>query len=149
MRYGVSVEIDAAIDAIWAVLSDVERWPGWTPSMTRVERLDDGPFGLGSRVRIRRPGLPGTHQAAGAAGGGLATHRVHPRSVVHLGREERRVTSTAEHQLIARAGNPVTARLGIEQHGPLAPLVRPFIAGLTRRYVQMEAQELKRRCEER
>ena len=39
-------EILAAPDIVFAVLCDVERWPNWTPTMTRVKRLEGGIFGL-------------------------------------------------------------------------------------------------------
>jgi len=52
MRYTVSADIAAPAERVWAVLSDVERMPAWTSSMTSVERLDPGPLRVGSSVRI-------------------------------------------------------------------------------------------------
>jgi uncharacterized membrane protein len=49
--------IDADIEQVWALTVDVEAWPSLTPTVTRVERLDDGPFGIGSRARIKQPGM--------------------------------------------------------------------------------------------
>ncbi len=48
--------IEAEVDEVWALTVDVERWPELTPTMTRVERLDDGPLAVGSRARITQPG---------------------------------------------------------------------------------------------
>ena len=49
--------IAASIHRVWAILTDVERWPEWTASVTRIEKLDSQPLGLGSRVRIHQPKL--------------------------------------------------------------------------------------------
>src|SRR5678815_4581770 len=52
-----SITIDAPIEVVWSVFTDVERWPTWASSFTSVA-LVDGPLRLGAKARIRRPGLP-------------------------------------------------------------------------------------------
>ena len=49
------LHIDAPIERVWELTVDVERWPELTSTVRSVERLDDGPFGLGSRARISQP----------------------------------------------------------------------------------------------
>ena len=51
------VEIKVSPARVWSVLLEVERWPEWTTSVTRVQRMDIGPLTLGSRTRIWQPGL--------------------------------------------------------------------------------------------
>lgn len=58
MQIEHSIFIDAPPDVVWAVTQDVEQWPAWTPTVTSVTRLDGGPFGLGSRARIKQPLQP-------------------------------------------------------------------------------------------
>jgi uncharacterized membrane protein len=48
--------IDASVEQVWALTIDVESWPTTTPTMTSVERLDDGPLRVGSTARIKQPG---------------------------------------------------------------------------------------------
>ena len=38
-------------------MTDVERWPEWTQSVTHAERLSPPPFKVGSRARIKQPRL--------------------------------------------------------------------------------------------
>jgi hypothetical protein len=48
--------IEAEVERVWALTLDVERWPELTPTITEVERLDDGPLAVGSRARLTQPG---------------------------------------------------------------------------------------------
>src|SRR3954466_14969782 len=52
-----SIAIDAPVEVVWSVFTDVERWPTWASSFTSVE-LVDGPMRLGAKAPIRQPGRP-------------------------------------------------------------------------------------------
>lgn len=52
------VRIDASSDYVWAVLSDVARWPDWTPAVREVSTFDGGPLVVGGGVRLRTRHLP-------------------------------------------------------------------------------------------
>ena len=133
----VQVEIHRAPDVVWPVLVDVERWPEWTPSVTAVERLDQSAFGIGSRVRIRQPKLKTmVWRVSEFSQGRLFTWDTRNVGSSTVGSHEIKPTPR---------GSLVT--LTIRQTGVLAPLVNLLLGNLTRRYMRMEAQGLKSRCE--
>jgi uncharacterized protein YndB with AHSA1/START domain len=138
VQFELSVEIAAAPEAVWAMWTDVERWPEWTASMTEVRRLDGGPFGVGSRARVRQPRLPTVVWEVTEAEPG--------RSFVWVARGPGAVT-TAAHRLTPSGDGRVTATLGVRQSGPLGTVFGRLTAGLTRRYLRLEADGIKRRCE--
>lgn len=138
MDYTVSIDIHASPEKVWSELIDVERWPESTPSMTRVERLDNGPFGIGSRARVTQPKLsPMVWTVTDFEPG---------RSFSWTARATG-ITIVGEHSLSPKAEDTVTLTLGIRATGPLGPLVSLLTAKLTQRYVNMEAEGLKHRCE--
>lgn len=55
MRIQHSLEIDAPPSRVWELTVDVEALPDLTPTLTDVARLDQGPLGIGSTVRIKQP----------------------------------------------------------------------------------------------
>jgi uncharacterized membrane protein len=137
MRFDKTTTIAAPPDHVWAIYSDVERWPEWTASMTSVERLDRGPLRIGSRTRIKQPRLP-----------------VAVWEVTELVDGERWVWVTTApgvrtigiHEIVpADAGSAV--RSGIDQGGPLGNLVGRLTRALTERYLTMEGAGLKARAE--
>jgi len=52
------LEIEAPIERLWGLTLAIEDWPTVTPTVTSVERLDAGPLRVGSRARLKQPGLP-------------------------------------------------------------------------------------------
>jgi uncharacterized membrane protein len=58
MKLEKTIEIKAPRAKVWAALVDIQNWPLWTESMTSIEPLGDGPFGMGSQARITQPKLP-------------------------------------------------------------------------------------------
>jgi uncharacterized protein YndB with AHSA1/START domain len=133
-----SVDIDAPAATVWAVVSDVERWPEWTASMTSVRRTRTGPLAVGERVVVAQPRLP------------TVTWTV---TVVDDGREFTWQAGTAvsrgiaEHVLTPRIGGGCTATLRVTQQGPAAPLVGALLRRIAPRYLRMEADGLKARSE--
>ena len=138
MHVETAVEIDSAPERVWEVMTDVERWPEWTASVERAERLDDGPLQVGSRARLKQPRFPPVVWVVTELDPGRAFSWTAP----NVG-----VTSIGEHRIVPGASGGVTVKLSLRQEGPLAALLARFTGKLTRRYVETEAQGLKRRCE--
>jgi uncharacterized protein YndB with AHSA1/START domain len=55
MRYVRQETVHAPAERVWNLLTDVEGWPAWTESMRQIQRLDNGPFAVGSRSRVVQP----------------------------------------------------------------------------------------------
>ena len=128
--------VHASSERVLQVLTEVGRWPEWTPSMSRVELLGSGPLQVGSRVRIKQPRLPSVvWQVSDLGSDGFSWTN-----------SAAGVASFADHRLSEDADG-IRVRLLLRQHGPLALLLGALTAGLTRRYLRMEADGLKRRSE--
>ncbi|HEX6422388.1 MAG TPA: SRPBCC family protein [Acidimicrobiales bacterium] len=56
MRIEHTIDIAAPPEKVWALTVDVESWPELSPTMTAVERLDEGPLRVGSTARVKQPG---------------------------------------------------------------------------------------------
>ena len=62
-RIRESIDIDAPRERVWAVVAeDVKNAPKWTVYLEKVEKLNDGPTGKGTRYRYHLS-LPGGHKA--------------------------------------------------------------------------------------
>ena len=131
MHTEVTFPVAAPADRVWAVLSDVERWPTWTASMSQV--VLDGPLEVGAVAKIRQPKLPATAWTV--------TEVVPGRS---FSWESKAPGSRAvgEHEITPTGDDTCEVRLMLDQTGPLGSLVGLLYRGLTRRYVQMEADGL-------
>ncbi|HSK57978.1 MAG TPA: SRPBCC family protein [Actinomycetospora sp.] len=58
MRFEMAVDIDTCPDHVWAVLTDVTRWPAWTTAVRDATLVGGGALTLHGVVRLRAPRLP-------------------------------------------------------------------------------------------
>lgn len=54
MRFDDEILIGAPAHDVWAIYSDVERWPDWTESVARVELVEGDSLRLGAPARWKR-----------------------------------------------------------------------------------------------
>ncbi len=136
-RLSIIFDIKAAADQVFAVLCDVDRWPEWTSTISSVQRIENGPLLVGSRAKIRQPGLrPAIWQVTEMEAGRSFSWATRSVGVQVTGRHL--VEGTA-------AGSRVT--LSTEFTGPLGPLISRLFRKLNERYLTIEAEGLKRRSE--
>src|SRR6187401_338549 len=131
MHTEVTFPVQAPAAKVWAILSDVERWATWTASITSVEL--DGPLEVGAVAKIRQPKLPPT---------AWTVTEVVPGRSFSWEAKAPGSRSVGEHEVTPTGDGSCDVRLRLEQTGPLGSLVGLLYRGLTKRYVQMEADGL-------
>jgi carbon monoxide dehydrogenase subunit G len=137
--YSISVQIDAPPGQVWPVMSDVERWHEWTPTITSVRRTNAGPFRIGARARIHQPKLPPADW--------VVTSLEEGRSFDWESRAPG-VRVVGRHRVDpGPTGSRVT--LSIQYSGVIGNLLGRMIGSISRRYIALEADGLKRRVEGR
>lgn len=137
--FRTSLDIAAPPARAWEVLTDLERWPEWTASVTRVTRPAPGPFGVGAQARIEQPRLrPATWTVTLCEPGRSFAWVSHSPGLRVI----------ADHVIAERPGGCVIT-LAVHYRGPLSLLVGLLAGPLTRQYLALEATGLRRRCEGR
>ena len=137
MYFSVTFTVAAPADHVWSILQDVERWPTWTASMSKVEWTSGEPMTVGAVARIKQPRFP--------AASWTVTEVVPGRSFTWQARNPG-VHSVGVHE-VTPDGDGCTVRLGITQRGFFAPVLALLAGRMSRRYVQLEAEGLTRTSE--
>jgi uncharacterized protein YndB with AHSA1/START domain len=138
MQFETTVEVKAPESAVWDALTDVQRWPQWTESMRDVRWIDDDGLRVGARARIKQPGTPPLTWTVSEIDAGHAFSW----EASSLG-----VKTVGTHRVTAAGEHGSTLTLGLEQSGALSGVVAALIGARSRKYVQMEADGLKRAAE--
>ena len=141
MEFSITTDIDASTDLVFAVLTDIERWPDWTPTVTRVEILDRTapPLAIGSRIRVVQPKVPPAEWTVTALEPGRG-FRMMSRSPG--------ATVVANHWAEPLGdGQRSRVTLSVTFSGWLGQIIARMMRGLNERYLAQEAAGLKRRSE--
>ena len=137
-RTSDSIDIDAPVDVVWSVYADVEHWPDWTASVTTVALIPSGPLAIGSKAAIKQPRLPKVAWTVNALDPG--------REWVWENRSPGAV-SVAAHSVRALDDGRTHVELWIDQRGVVGRAIGVLARRMTRRYLRMEAEGLKRASE--
>lgn len=137
MRVVDSIHIDAPIETVWSVTQDVERWPEWTPTVTRVQLLGEGGLGLGSVARIKQPLQPEAEW--------VVTEFLPGKRFAWQTRRSG-LTMLGTHDL-SEDGRGTRNVLSVDASGSLALLLWPVLRLAMRKALSDENNGLKRRCE--
>jgi hypothetical protein len=138
MRFEETGAARVGVARVWAALVDVTDWARWSRSITSVERLDEGPLRVGSRARVRQPGMPDLVWVVDE----LREPEVFVWSTRSPG-----IRTVGSHVLTALPDGGTRIELAVDQSGPLAGLVGLLTGRRTRRYLGYEAAALKAAAE--
>jgi hypothetical protein len=136
-NFRITIDIAAPADRVFEVMSDMERWHEWTPSVTSIKRLGGGPFGVGSRLLIRQPKFPPALWKVAAIEPGRSF------TSVSIGPGFRVIA----HHSVEPAPTGSKATLSLDLQGPLGGVFGRMTKGITERYIAFEAAGLKARSE--
>jgi uncharacterized membrane protein len=138
MHFERSIEIDAPQQRVWDVLSDLETWPQRIETVDVVEVLTPPPISEGSRVRLKQPKVP--------EGAWEVTTWDAP-SYFEWTQKTAGNTSVAGHRVEALGEGRARLTLTLDMRGFLIPIIGLFYKGLTNRYMNLEAEGMKRAAE--
>jgi len=143
MQFSITTEVDAPPEVVFAVLSEVERWPEWTPTVTRVEHLGGAavPLAPGARLRIVQPKVPPAEWTVTALEPG--------RGFTLLSRSPGATVEANHWAEPLPGGHRSRVTLSVTFGGVLGRVIGWVMRGLNERYLAEESAGLKRRCEER
>ena len=136
-RWERSIDIDATPARVWQVMSDVKKWPEWTPSIESVEAAPDT-LSVGSRATVKAKGTP------------RATWTI---TEFNPGRNFTWITSVrgsktvGEHVIAPNGEGKSRVTLAIEVNGLMGAIFKPMINKVITGNLELESNGLKRRSE--
>jgi hypothetical protein len=133
MRYETSGTTAAEPSRMWAVVSDVERWPEWIEVYEEVRRAASGPLEPGDSVHVKQRGL---------AAGDWTVTELDEGTVFGWESRQPGVRLVARHVVTPEPEGGSRLTLRLEMTGPLAGVVTLLLGRRTRSYVDLECARL-------
>lgn len=137
MRIEHELFIDAPVDTVWRLTTDVEAWPEMSKTMTSVRRIDEGPLTVGSRARVKQPGQRETT---------WTVTELDPPTTFAWTARVFGVDMVGSHHLAAD-GAGCRNRLAVELAGRRGRVLGRLIGGQIRRSITTENEGFKRHAE--
>jgi hypothetical protein len=139
MTFTHSIDIHAPPGTVWAIWSDIERWSDWTASISKIDKLSPGPLAIGLRARFHQPKLPTAIWRV--------THVEENRGFTWVSASPgARVTGIHNIEPIANGSRATMTLIFV---GPIALLFGWLTRSLAQHYLQLEANGLKARSEQK
>ena len=132
-----SIAIRAPVQHVWTIMADVEHWPEWTASMRSVRALGETPPGVGARFRVEQPKLQPAEFT-------ISDWRPPHSFTWKMGTP---ALSAVAVQTLRPLPEGCELELKLDFFGPLSGVVGVLAGKLTREYMTLEAEGLKRRAE--
>jgi hypothetical protein len=136
MHYEETTLIDAPVDLIWRLTTEVGDWPAFMPTVQRLERLDAGPLRVGSTARIKQPG-----QSAAV----WTVTRLEPMREFTWETRRMGIRMTGRH-LLEPAGSGTRNTLVLETAGRGSGVFSALFGGLMRSSIHREAAAFARQA---
>lgn len=135
-----SFHVDATPADVWGVLTDVERWPEWTESITRMYVERGTSLGLGALVHVDSPDGRKTEWTV--------TEFDAQRSLTWEMRPSPGVIVSSGH-IIVPEGDGSRVTFAVDTRGWAGRLLAPLVHRQLRPNLESEVTGFKRRAEER
>ncbi|MEV6848155.1 SRPBCC family protein [Actinoplanes sp. NPDC051411] len=136
MRYEETTLIDAPVELIWRLTTDIDDWPAFMPTVQRLDRLDDGPVRVGSTARLKQPGqTPAVWTVT----------RLDPMREFTWETQRLGIRMTGRH-LLEPSGTGTRNTLVLETAGPAAGVFSALFGTLMRKSLHQEAAAFARQA---
>jgi len=137
-HFSITADVNASTSRVWEVMSDIDRWHEWSPSINSVQRVGNAPFAVGSRAVVRQPRFP------------PALWKI---TEIVPGRSFTWVSTAPGLRVIARHGaepTPTGSRvtLSLDFQGMLGGAFGRMTRDINQRYITFEVNGLKARSED-
>jgi hypothetical protein len=135
--FNTATDVDAPAERVWQVMSDVDRWHEWTPSIISIKRVGSGPFAVGSQALVRQPKLPPALWTVTAIEPGRSFTWASTGPGLRV----------VGHHQVEPSGARSRALLSLEFQGIFGGLLGWILKGINDRYLAFEVSGLKARSE--